>query len=178
MSSSIFDNLGKDLDHVFEPLVVRGYRLEQITHDTLITVDGTDLKERYCYHEEGDKINHDTGYISDVTSYQHDLQQLFAAKGTARKFLRLQLNNLSDDNGDTGNPNRITVDVTWIDHNGELKYDSQYNMSISSRSMVIDLNNVPDSHKPPGFVLKANLTITAYDAAGNSTIKNFLNITL
>lgn len=178
MGSNIFDNTRKDLDNVFEPVVVRGYKLEQVTTDTQITVNGMDLRDRYCSHVEGDKINHDTDFESDESVHQCDMRHLFAAKGSARKFLRLNLNTLSDDNGASVNPVRIEVDVTWIDHRGELKYDSQYNMNVSTRSMTIDLNNVPDSRKPPGFVLKANLTITAYDTAGNSTTKNFLNITL
>ena len=176
MGSNFVDNTVRDLDNVFESVVVRGYALEKISTDTDFTINGVDLRQRYCSHVMGDRIGYDTDFESHVAAHRCDLRQLFAAKGSARKFLKLRLNSLTDENGINVDPYSVYVDVTWVDHLGQTKYDTQYRMY--NKYLVVDLNSVPDSRKPSGFVLKANLRITAYDNNNNYTVKNYTNITL
>lgn len=178
MTSAFVDKNLKDLDDVFSPLIVRGYRVTQAETDTEFTIDGVDLSERYAGVEDGERVSYDTQFISDKSLYKCDLREIFAAKGTVRKFLNLDINNLPDDNNKTETLSKIEVTPTWIDHDNNSQLGSMFEMDVDNPTISIDLNDIPEAEKPAGFVLKVNLTIKLFDNTGNDETKTFTNITL
>ena len=178
MTSAFVDKTLKDLDDVFSPIVVRGYKVTQAADDTEFTIDGVDLSKRYAGIEDGERVSYDTEFFTGKAIYGCDLREIFAAKGTVRKFLHLDINNLANNNNSIKTPSKIEVTPTWKDHNNEVKTGSMFTMNNTNPSISVDLNDVPESEKPPGFVLKVSLSIKIFDSIGNNTTKTFTNITL
>jgi len=156
------------LDDIFEPL--SNITAQPTGFNTGAPGASDDLNQRFESIVSGSPSESITGYIVNIPgslNYEKDLNQIFAAKGSVMPVFELTVTFLPDDNNISGDDvTSIVVSVIFRDSNNTPSSTMTWNLSLNNLSTG-EFDTRELISKPPGIVVKADITVTATDSSGN-----------